>query len=652
MTSERTPKRFSLLVGASAYLNGSAGDARELTSGQRVSLTNLQGAANDVESMSELLRNLFSFDETTTLVSSPSSTDSRTPREPNEKWPTHDNIKREFVRIWKESEARDVFLFYFAGHGALLNTIAGRSPNDGRSKDPSLLTTDYCCAKPAIRGWELNNWLEDFNRKGVRVIVILDSCHSGGAWRDSEHCRTPEDWITPPNLPSDESILQGTKGKPGHRDGEMEVSWDINPRDFTLMGACESDQKAAEIVSNESTYGAFTLALHKCLKEDSNIRSTYRYVRDRTANQLASWSLTQTPRIFGDDRLAFLEDYEPITATPVMGTVENDIVYLSVGQIHSVHRGTLYVSRSSPAITVKITKVNECTSIAKIVDGERIKDSSEPLQLLPHRWSKAENLDLTVDPNLGSDFLQHLNNELSNRLVGQFTCLCGPQETNEQRTEERTERFKLHLQKENDGIDIRGQRWLFGNEGHIRDWKVGGQNDKDKATNSAIALSHLFRFGQILQLQNSSRNSPPFEITITERDKQDRLFEYEFENTGKEELHFVVFILSSGFHIKQLRPTSDTATDLRGGNCDSFKFCLKPPKLPGGSDATENGHTHRDIVRTVVMRGKRVSMKSIELPEIWHAGYWEEQSTGPGRNGELVDDFHWWVHDQPLKYVA
>lgn len=652
MTSERTPKRFSLLVGVDTYLEGTADKERTLEKGKRVSLRNLHGAANDVQTISKLLQDQFYFEKPTTLVSSASSNDSRTPKEPEKDWPTHENIKREFDAIRKAAKEHDVFLFYFAGHGARLKAIPGHSPGGVDSKDPSLMTTDFCRRGPAIRGWELNSWLEQLNKNGVRVIVILDSCYSGGSWRDDANWRTPKDWKSPPNLPSDETVVQGTKGKPGHRDGEMEVSWTINPQHFTVMTACTKGQKAAEKTIEGLAYGAFTSALKECLTEDPESISTYRFVKERTASTLGSWDLEQKPQVFGDDRLAFLEDYEPVTATPVLGLAAEDTVTLSMGKIHRVHVKTLYVDVSK-SIEVEITEVRDTESEGNVVRGGPIKNPPQTLKLLPYRWAHAEALKVTVDQSLGQEFRQRLENELGKRLVGQFLCILGPQEA----SEEETGVVDLHLQKDGTSINIRGKVRLHREEEKVFDWKVKGQNGKEKATESAIALRHLFRFGQILQLRNNSEDSAPFLVTITQPDKNDAsIHRHTFKNTGDEELYFFVFILSSGFHVKQLKPQNDEAKTLDGGKTDGFRFRLTPPRVPEEGEISKKKKSHRDIVRTIVMRGKSVSMKSIELPDIWHAGDWEKQCMKKpmtqDRNGDPLEEFLWWVDDKPIDFEA
>jgi hypothetical protein len=519
MTSN-TQNCFALLVGVNGYLNN---NSRRHPNGDAVTLRNLQGAVNDVDNIRTILQNKFNLNQLIPLTSSPSSADSCVLEEPEERWPTHTNIKKAFDEIYNKATPGDVFFFYFAGHGALLCTTAF-SPVDGRNKDPALITADYCCGQPAIRGWELNEWLWRFHEKGIRVVVLVDSCYSGGAWRNDKLFRSPENWTPPPNLPSDEAVVQATQKKPGHRDGDLGISWDINPRGFTLMAACQSTEMAAERTEGQAAYGAFTLALQAHLQDPSNTSfSTYRIVRDAVARQLVSWGLSQKPQVFGRDRLAFFEDYEPFMATPIAGTVQGNLVSLPAGKIHGITEGMEFLTTSTGSkAVVSISEIQDYKSTARITKG-----SLGPLgsvEIIPFRWSTNETLEVAVDSNLGLEFQEHLVIVLGERIAGNIRYSEGLPSTNDRAP-------WCVLRKGEVGIDIFGQGQLTGNSGPVRGWKNTGKTNEEKARESAIALTHLFRFGQILHLRNETGDSAPFEAVLQQTDNTDvHKFRYTFRN--------------------------------------------------------------------------------------------------------------------------
>jgi hypothetical protein len=639
MASPKKQNRFALLVGVDLYLDDGS---RKLPDGGPVSLSHLQGAINDVNSIEAILRDRFQFNDFTILTSS-SSTGSSVPSEPEDKRPTHANIKKAFDEIYKKANPGDVFVFYFAGHGALLDATPN-SPNYGREKDRCLMTSDYCLRNPAIRGWELNEWLYQFNDKNVRVVVLLDSCYSGGSWRNDVRFRSPENWTPPPNLPADEASVQGIQRKPGHRDGDLGVCWDINPKDFTLVAACESTEKAAEKNEDNSVHGAFTLALKKYFQSSSNAsNSTYRVVRDGAADQLASWDLSQKPQVFGQDRLAFLEDYEPFLATPIIATVKNGIFSLPVGQVHGINPGAEFVTTSTrPKVVVSIKEVDDHSSTADVQIGT-VQDLSNPIELIPSRWSSRETFEVVMDPGLEDKFRETLPNELRMRIAGNIRF--SEDFTPVKNRDPKAICFWLRTNKAG-GIDILGPEQLVGAQGPVRGWKSEGKTEKERAIDSARAIAHLFRFGQILHLRSQSQDTAPFRVSFESDSSNNRKIRYVFENDENEDLYFAVLILSPGFHVKQLFPVNDALQLAPARNRRSFLFSLAVPDKLRPSEVQGQHYAYRDIIRTVVTKGGSSSLKSMELPDIWSTDRWDEKRLEALDRGErLLEDFSWWIQD-------
>jgi hypothetical protein len=686
MATSTVPKRFALLVGVDFYQND---NTRRLPNNDPVLLGHLQGAVNDVEIIRNLLHKRFRFDSICTLTSTASPNDPSIPMGPEHGWPTHANIKGAFEEICNKANSGDIFFFQFSGHGASLKATP-YSPKDGRTDDLSLMTADYCCGKPAVRGWELNEWLWQFYKKGVRVIVLLDSCYSGGAWRGSR-IRAPSGWTPPPNLPSDEIAVQGTQTKPGHRDGDLSICWDLNPKDFTLMTACQNTEQASERKEGTTVYGAFTLALTKYFHNPlTPLNTTYHAICAHTTEQIKSWELLQTPQIFGQDRLAFLEDFEPISATPIFGTQKDDIVSLPVGRVHGVNIGSEFITVSpSPRLIVSVCEIRDLESKAEVVGLAR--DPPQSGWFIPYRWSSEDALDIIIDSDLGDSFQRKLLRHVKARIAGdinikhteqfkitktkrskktwlKFSFLKNITRSSKNRitsdaryTGEVTSTknddsqatwFRLGV-KEGGGIDIFGPKHILGGQGPVRGWKNRGTTDDEKAAESAVALAHLFRFGQVLHLQSKSEDSQPFTIDAKSKANENAktVIDFVFKNTGNDELSFAIFILSPGFHVKQLFPTTDTLQAVVAGGKKSVSFSLTVPDELKNPEANDEKRQYRDIVRTVVTtKGRNFSLKSMELPNIWNADQWDSQKTnGLGRDGNLEEEqFSWWIHDIPM----
>ncbi|KAF6824710.1 hypothetical protein CMUS01_10122 [Colletotrichum musicola] len=237
-----------------------------------------------------------------------------------------------------------MFLFHFSGHGAELDPVAA-SP-DRHRKDPSLLTADFCRGGPEVRGWQLNAWLRRLNEERIRVVVMLDSCHSGGAWRDGRS-RTPTGWQATPNLPADEQATLGIESSSALRAAGLLKSWAVDPDGFTLMAACESHERAAEEFVDGRTVGAFTHAVFAYLTGGGRRRTppTYRTVRNR-------------------DKLRFLGRTEPFLVAPLVVRVEAGMVYLPVGKAHGVDRESEFTSLMQCGLVFSAEDVGDFVSRA------------------------------------------------------------------------------------------------------------------------------------------------------------------------------------------------------------------------------------------------------------------------------------------------
>lgn len=190
---------------------------------------------------------------------------------------------------------------------------------------------------------------------------------------------------------------------------------------------------------------------------------------------------------------------------------------------------------------------------------------------------------------------------------------------------------------------------LLGGTGPVRGWRSQGETDEKRARESAIALAHLFRFGQILHLRNESQDTKPFHVNFEfgsgESQQKVRCM---FQNNQNEELHFAVLVLSPGFHVKQLFPATNNLQSVPSNECRSFGFRLTVPAELRRDEVHDRQHVYRDIIRTVVMRGKSLSLRSMELPNIWDADQWDyDRSSNSGRDGYLLDEFSWWIQDYP-----
>jgi hypothetical protein len=85
-------------------------------------------------------------------------------------------IQLEIQSVLGKAAAGDVFLFFFSGHGTQVRDTSGEE-RDGY--DEAICQYDFGTAGP-IKDDDLATWLAPLADNGVRVVVILDTCFSGG----------------------------------------------------------------------------------------------------------------------------------------------------------------------------------------------------------------------------------------------------------------------------------------------------------------------------------------------------------------------------------------------------------------------------------------------------------------------------------------
>ncbi|KAK4078310.1 uncharacterized protein Triagg1_3326 [Trichoderma aggressivum f. europaeum] len=634
VSEQNMSKKFALLVGIDLYLSDGSRKGSD-------NLHHLRGCTNDVKAINEFLNDKYKFDEITTLTSSfpDSDTNNTAPIESSDHLPTFVNIKAKFAAIYDRAVSGDLFYFHYSGHGKLLPRQAD-SPKSNTLEDPSLITVDFCCGQPAIRGWQLNQWLRKLNNKGIRLLVTLDSCYSEGSWRSSGDyvsLRTPKDWFPVPNLPADDQAAanSGQNAEPTYRDAELGKSWSINPESFTILVACGSKEMAAEKIIDGKIHGAFTWELLDYLKdnESEGTNVTYRMISDQLNMRLKD----QTPKVYGRDRLIFLENSEPFSALSKVFLVvqlQGNKVVVPAGKAHGVNVGSEFML--SPRTQSSLFSVDE---------GYRHTVTLS-------RWHLGkDSFQVYVDPAFGSDFRSKLQKRLEERIISPIEILVS--------INNRTD--VLRLEKwEGDVAKICGPAWLIGSDDPVRPLDLEKDNFSELATEAALALAHLARFWQILLLKTQSSSKPAlFNVSIKPVNGDTtagvypihQKFRYTLENESDEQLHVTVVVFSPEFSIEQLYPPRDDPQTIDPGKRKTFSFSMTLPNGPQWVQESLCRTSRRDIVRTLVTKGGRISWKSLELPNIWDAGEVglpKLPSHTRGGFSRLQIEADWWSHDEEI----
>ena len=190
-------------------------------------------------------------------------------------------IRGEFGHYIKTLDKDDLLVFYYSGHGGR-ETDIGNDESDGMDEYylPYGVKQDDLFAT-AIRDDEFGNWMSSL--KTNNVVIILDSCFSGGATKSIKG-------LSP----------GGLKAAPYNN-----VFSDFELEDKVLLAASEENQPSLE--SEKLNQGVFTHYLLKALKgkadldQDGNItvNEVYKYVKPKVKEFAAETGEMQTPLLKG-----------------------------------------------------------------------------------------------------------------------------------------------------------------------------------------------------------------------------------------------------------------------------------------------------------------------------------------------------------------
>ncbi|XXG95796.1 hypothetical protein Hte_002067 [Hypoxylon texense] len=574
------PNLFALLVGVDLYLNDGS---RKTKAGQVISLNSLHGCCNDVQIVQKVLRR--SPKSLRVLTSTPSPGNPESPSEPEHCWPTFENIKRELDNVRKRARPRDEFLFYFSGHGARLTTTEG-SPI-GRSTDPSLITTDYGCGKPAVRGWQLNEWLIDLRKKNMRVTVILDCSYASGWWPNPFSVRTPHNWTPPENLPIDDvaALLASRKWT---SNAKIEIPWDIQAEAYTFMIVWPTDTPVTDTTVHGKTTGKFTRELLKRLEEKpKSAISVYKNTYEQSGPLGEDLTIKETPGLgrrlsqrfpkrlsppglevvtrhsrkaeyLDVDRYQDLDDPR-LPLSPLWVRIQGAFTHLPMGKIHGVKKGEKFTTYGL-GLTLRIVEVGNFKSKAKRI-GNLPVFLGHKIRVFPCFRCSEEPLHIVVGPNTPRDYQDELYQALKLHIDSDIEIL-------EDTEEQCSETGGLILRKQSADIFVPSS--ITGSDGPVRRLHISNQGSAQYVSNIAFALLHLFRFEQMLNLRSeASTEDPGYEVILKTKNNPrqqvvgQQAINYVFKNHTDSKLYLVVMALGPGWYVEQVYPGKGSAKEVQ-----------------------------------------------------------------------------------------
>ncbi|MCV6584706.1 MAG: caspase family protein, partial [Marinibacterium sp.] len=258
----------------------------------------LQGPPNDVRLMSDMLLRRGVAAEDIVVLSDPGLS---LPGNVQTAAPTKSEILDRFAHVIDESAPGDTVLFYFSGHGTQAPDQDG---DEQGGADELFLPRDAGAwngglgeVENAIRDDDLGALVARATAKGVRVVGIVDACHSATGFRAVGEGTGRARYIAPETLNIPEAEVSPT------------ATATETAGDYVFLYAAQSDQRAFEYpMGADEWYGDFTRNLVNVLQDVPAL--SYDQLAQAVAQRLRTkgGQAAQTPEIEG-----------PMAGQPVFG---------------------------------------------------------------------------------------------------------------------------------------------------------------------------------------------------------------------------------------------------------------------------------------------------------------------------------------------
>jgi hypothetical protein len=231
---------------------------------------NLSGCVNDANDWVDTLKNVYGFDTIKILLDSDA---------------TLANVisSAETILLSKP----DVFVITGSSHGT---RVASNTEEDGYCEA-------ICLYDKFLMDHDFRKILEKADPK-TKVIVVSDSCHSGGVTR--EFLATMNDFTyasKPKYLPPEDNMEAISVGMMPVVKAIFEPTEGMNE---ILIAGCKSDQFSFDASFNGRPNGAFTYYMLKSLRENPNI--TYNQLIQKMNEYLPSGQYPQCPVLETDNK--------------------------------------------------------------------------------------------------------------------------------------------------------------------------------------------------------------------------------------------------------------------------------------------------------------------------------------------------------------
>lgn len=234
----------------------------------------LRGCINDGVEWMKILKTQYGFQSVTELFNQQA---------------TIENVKKELVNIISLSNPGDVMVFTYSGHGTSIKDVHG-DESDG--KDEAI-----CLHNGLLIDDEIRNMMTSV-KKGVKLIIVSDSCFSGTVTRaalkknDNSH---PIARYMPPSDGNVATMISSSKFNPLKKMFKSLCS-EEDMKEILISG-CSDNEVSYDANFNGKYFGAMSYFATKILNENPGI--TYNEFYKELREKLPNSQYPQTPQLEG-----------------------------------------------------------------------------------------------------------------------------------------------------------------------------------------------------------------------------------------------------------------------------------------------------------------------------------------------------------------
>lgn len=305
------------------------------------------------------------------------------PMEPEDNWPTYENIISKFKEVTGMAQAGDQVYIHYSGHGGRTTTIYPDLKGEN-ALDEALVPTDIGHSEARyVRDVEIAHVFKTMVDRGLIVTVVIDSCHSGSVTRGqggavARRAVPGKDGTEPidTTLRRKESLVASVgelaatwHSLPGGTTRAVKPAsgWLLEPQGYTFLAACRASESAYEYpFDGHERNGALTYWMLDSLSQIGPWLS-YHTLRDRVVAKVHSQFREQTPQLQGiGDRAVFGSDRVQPRYSVLAMQVQADRVQLGAGQASGLRKGAQFAIY--PPNTEEFTKLEDRVALVEITE--------------------------------------------------------------------------------------------------------------------------------------------------------------------------------------------------------------------------------------------------------------------------------------------